>query len=77
MYNFYIVHNKEVYEQSGKFVTAYDFSKWLNQHIKDNPELSWIKETSSKSIQKTIQNAESAFKKFFKKQAGYPKFKTL
>ena len=75
VYNFYIAHNKEVYEQGGKFVTAYDFSKWLNQHIKDNPELSWIKETSSKSIEKTIQSGEMTFKKFFKKQAGYPKFK--
>ena len=29
----------------------------------------------SKNRGKTIQNAESAFKRFFKKQAGYPKFK--
>ena len=75
VYNFYLAHNKEIYEQGGKFVTAYNFSKWLNQHIKDNPELSWIKETSSKSIKESIINAESSFKKFFKKQAGYPKFK--
>ena len=30
VYNFYIAHNKEVYEKEGKFVSGMDFSKWLN-----------------------------------------------
>lgn len=75
VYNFFIAYNKEVYERENKFITAYDFSKWLNQHIKEYPELSWIKESSSKSIKQSILNAEMAFKKFFKKQYKFPKFK--
>lgn len=75
VYNFFIAHNKEVYEQEKKFVTAYDFSKWLNQHIKDNKELSWIKESSSKSVKQSILNAETAFKRFFKKKSKFPRFK--
>ena len=75
VYNFFIAHNKEVYEREKKFVSAYDFSKWLNQYIKEHQELSWIKDVSSKSIKQSILNAETAFKRFFKKQSKFPKFK--
>lgn len=30
IYNFYIAHNKEIYEKEKKFVSGMDFSKWLN-----------------------------------------------
>ena len=30
IYNFYIDHNKEVYEKEKKFVSGMNFSKWLN-----------------------------------------------
>lgn len=76
IYNFYIAHNKDVYEKEKKFVGGMDFSKWLNNDfIPSNSDYSWIKEVSSKSIKKSIMDAESAFKKFFKKQAKFPKFK--
>ena len=76
IYNFYIAHNKDVYEKEKKFVSGMDFSKWLNNDfIPSNSDYSWIKEVSSKSIKKSIMNAENAFKKFFKKQAKFPKFK--
>lgn len=76
IYNFYIAHNKEVYEKEKKFVSGMDFSKWLNNDfIPSNSDYSWIKEVSSKSVKKSIMDAEGAFKKFFKKQAKFPKFK--
>lgn len=76
VYNFYIAYNKEVYESEKKFVSGMDFSKWLNkEYLPSHEELSWIKEASSKSVKKSIMNAEAAFKKFFKKQAGFPRFK--
>ncbi|MBO6131052.1 MAG: transposase [Treponema sp.] len=76
VYNFYIARNKEVYESEKKFVSGMDFSKWLNkEYLPSHEEFSWIKEVSSKSVKKSIMDAEGAFKKFFKKQAGFPKFK--
>lgn len=43
------------------------FQKWLNnEFIPKNPDYKWIKEVYSKSIKKSIMNAEVAFKKFFK-----------
>lgn len=53
-----------------------DFSKWLNnEFIPNNPELHWIKDVSSKSVKQSIMNAERAFKNFFKKKSGFPRFK--
>jgi len=53
-----------------------DFSKWLNnEFIPNNPECSWIKDVSSKSVKQSIMNAERAFRNFFKKKSGFPKFK--
>lgn len=76
VYNFYLSYNKEVYVKEKKFVSGMNFSKWLNHiYLKELPENSWIKEASSKSVKKSIMNAESAFKRFFKGQAGFPNFK--
>ena len=30
IYNFYIAHNKEIYETEKRFVSGRDFSVWLN-----------------------------------------------
>lgn len=76
IYNFYITKNKEVYETSKKFMTAYDFSKWLNnEFLPNNPEYCWIKEVSTKATKQSMLDGESSFKKFFKKQTKFPKYK--
>ncbi|WP_205694160.1 RNA-guided endonuclease TnpB family protein [Clostridium sp. JN-9] len=76
VYNFYIAHNKEVYEKEKRFVSGMDFSKWLNnEYIPNNIDKLWIKEVSSKAVKQAIMNGEKAFKKFFKGEAGFPKFK--
>ena len=76
IYNFYIAYNKEVYEREGKFISGMDFSKWLNnEYIPNNQDMKWIKDVSSKSIKQAIMNGDKAFKDFFKKIKGFPKFK--
>ena len=30
IYNFYLAHNQEIYEYEKRFVSAMEFSKWLN-----------------------------------------------
>ena len=76
IYNFYLSHNKETYEKEKKFVSANEFSVWLNnEYLPNNPDKSWIKEVSSKSVKQSIINAERAFKNFFNKKSGFPNFK--
>ena len=76
IYNFYIARNKEIYEKEGKFVSGMDFSKWLNnEYIPNNQEMKWIKEVSSKATKQAIMNGDKAFRDFFKKAKGFPRFK--
>ena len=76
VYNFYIAYNKENYASEKKFISGMDFQKWLNNtYLKENPEYLWIKEVSSKSVKKSIMNAENAYKRFFKHQTNFPKYK--
>ena len=57
-------------------MTAKSFSVWLNnEFIPNNPEFLWIKEVSSKSVKKSMENAYAAYNKFFKKQSKFPRFK--
>ena len=76
VYNFYLAYNKETYEKEKRFVTANEFSKWLNNtFVPNNQEYHWIKEVSSKSVKQSIINGEKSFKSFFKRQSRFPKFK--
>ena len=76
VYNFYLAHNKEVYDKEKRFVSGYEFSKWLNnEFIPNNQEYKWIKDVSSKSVKQSIMNADKAFKNFFKNKSHFPRFK--
>ena len=76
VYNFYIAHNKELYDNGEKFVSGKSFSVWLNnEFIPDNPDKAWIKDASSKAVKKSIENACTAFTRFFHHQSAFPNFK--
>lgn len=76
VYNFYIAHNKEIYEKEKKFVSGIDFSKWLNnEFIPIHPEYIWIKDVYAKAAKQSIMNADKAFRRFFKGQSKFPRFK--
>ncbi|MBR4345537.1 MAG: transposase [Oscillospiraceae bacterium] len=76
IYNFYLSHNKELHDKGEKFKSGKSFSVWLNnEYLPDNPDKSWIKEVSSKSVKKSIENGCTAFTRFFKHQSDFPKFK--
>ncbi len=76
IYNFYIAHNQELYEKKKKFMSGYDFSKWLNnEYLPSNPDKNFIREVSSKATKQSIMNGDKAFKEFFKNKKGFPKFK--
>ena len=76
VYNFYLAHNKELYDKGEKFMSGKSFSVWLNNdYLPNNPDKLWIKEVSSKSVKKSIEDGCTAFTRFFKHQSGYPNYK--
>ena len=76
VYNFYLGHNKALYDKGEKFMNGKSFSVWLNnEYIPNNPEKVWIKEAYSKAVKKSIENGCTAFTRFFKHQSAFPNFK--
>lgn len=75
VYNLYLQKNKEAYEANSSFLSGYDFSKWLNNEHSKKKEFSWIKEAPSKAVKQAIMNADTAYKRFFRKLASFPRFK--
>ncbi|SFG65263.1 RNA-guided endonuclease InsQ/TnpB family protein [Sporolactobacillus nakayamae] len=77
VYNLFLDVNRQRYETDYWYMNAYAFSKWLNNdYLEANPTEMWIKSVHAKSIKQSIINADQAMKKFFKRQAGFPKFKS-
>ena len=76
IYNEYIKYNQEQYKSNNKFISAFDFSKYINNvYLPNNPDKKWIKEVSSKSVKQAMIYGERAFKNFFKSLSFFPKFK--
>jgi len=83
LYNSYLAKNKERYElykqgeidKKEAFISANDFDKYINNEVKVLEEYSWINLCGSKARKKVICNAEMAYKRFFKGQSKFPKFK--
>ena len=65
IYNFYLAHNKELHDNGEKFMSGKSFSVWLNnEYLPKNPDKLWIKEVSSKSVKRSIENGCVAFTRF-------------
>ena len=76
IYNEYIKYNQEQYKLGNKFISANDFSKYINNiYLPNNPDKKWIKDVSSKSVKQAIIYGEQAFKRFFKGLSSFPVFK--
>ena len=76
IYNEYIKYNQEQYKLGNKFISANDFSKYINNvYLPNNPDKKWIKDVSSKSVKQAMIYGEKAFKNFFKGLSAFPVFK--
>ena len=76
IYNFYLVHNKELYDKGEKFMSSNKFRIWLNnEYLPNHPEYSWIKEAYSKAITQAVNNGQTAFTRFFNHESNFPNFK--
>ena len=76
IYNFYLAHNKELYDKGEKFMSSNKFRIWLNnEYLLEHPEYLWIKEAYSKAVTQSVNNGQTAFTRFFKHQSAFPNFK--
>lgn len=73
VYNKYLSKKIEVYESGKETFTYKQCSSDLTNLKK---ELEWLKEVDKFSLQNSLKDLESAYKKFFEENAGFPKFKS-
>lgn len=74
VYNQTLAYRKDTYEQEKKSVSRTDCNNYCNRELKKTYE--WLKEVDKFALTNAIYNMDSAYKKFFKEHAGYPKFKS-
>lgn len=76
VYNLFIDVNRSNYQKGIRYMNAKAFSVWLNHdYLENNPDKKWIKEVSSKAVKKSLEDANTAYRKFLRKTAGFPRFK--
>ena len=74
LYNYFLSYRKNEYEKGNKvsyLITQKELTK-----MKTQEQYSWLNEVSSQSLQMAIQQLDDAYKKFFRKEGGYPKYKS-
>ena len=74
VYNQALAYQKEVYEKEKKTVSKTDCNNYCNRQLKK--EYEWLKEVDKFALTNAIYNMDAAYQNFFKKHAGYPKFKS-
>ena len=74
-YNWALARQKENHESGGKFLNDPSLRKEFTQ-LKQAEEYEWLYETSNNISKQAIKDACDAYKRFFKKQSGFPKFKS-
>lgn len=74
VYNHTLAYRKEKYEKEKKSVSKTDCNNYCNRELKK--EYEWLKEVDKFALTNAIYNMDSAYQKFFKEHAGYPKFKS-
>lgn len=73
-YNWAIARERENYKQGNKFLSDNDLRKEFTQ-LKKREDYKWLNHVSNNVPKQAIKDACNAYKQFFKRQCGYPKFK--
>ena len=73
-YNWALNRCNELYQQGVKYNMS-NIRKEFTQ-LKKQDEFKWLNEVSNTTMVESMRNLDKAFKSFFKKNGGYPKFKS-
>ena len=74
VYNQTLAYRKERYENEKKSISKTDCNNYCNRELKKENE--WLKEVDKFALTNAIYNMDTAYRKFFREHAGYPKFKS-
>ena len=74
-YNWTIMRVRENYKQGNKFISDNELRKEFTQ-MKKLSEYNWLSKISNNVTKQAIKDACNSYKRFFKGQSEYPKFKS-
>ena len=74
VWNFGLSHQLERFKNKEKHLSGYDLRKMFT-NLKQQEEYIWLKEISAHTISNVCLDLDVAYKRFFKKISGKPKFK--
>ena len=74
VYNQTLSYRKESYEKEKKSISKIHCNNYCNRKLKK--EYEWLKEVDKFALTNAIYNMDTAYQKFFRENAGYPKFKS-
>lgn len=75
IYNYMLEKQEELYKAGAKHLSQFDMIKLLTP-LKNDGEHDWLNEISCVSLQKICGDLENAYRNFFNKRSGFPKFKS-
>jgi putative transposase len=75
IYNWALNKKIEYYETTKKSLSYFELSNEVTQ-MKKKEEFIWLNDIYSQSLQMSLRNLDIAYKNFFRKKIGFPKFKS-
>lgn len=75
IYNWTLAKQQENYKQGSKFISDSILRKEITQ-LKKTEDFKWLNEISNNIPKQAVKDACTAYKRFFKGQAKFPKFKS-
>jgi len=74
VWNYFLAQRKESYLKDKTSLNYHDNSKALTL-LKKTDDFNWLQDVNSQSLQASLKDLDTAYGRFFKKQAMFPKFK--
>ncbi len=74
VFNKALALQNENYQGGGKYIQYTKMASWL-VNWKSCLETKWLKDSPSQTLQQSLKDLECAYKNFFQKRAGLPRFK--
>ena len=75
IYNYMLAKQEELYKAGEKHLSHFDMINLLKP-LKNDGEHEWLYEVSNTSLQRVCGDLNEAYQGFFRKQTGFPKFKS-
>ena len=76
VYNHMLAKKQNAYEADKTNLSVLDLQKYFYGTLRKDDQYAWLKEQNTKVMHEAIRQMDGAYKMFFKKCSGYPKFKS-